>query len=680
MRKHLKRAFILLIIISCIASILIIIGAVTLYKFSKAHINDEVFEAVRSCNKTEFYRFARDDNGELLNSPIPMNYLSGNRTFSSEYVTFERIPKDLINAFIAIEDKRFYKHSGIDYIRSLSAVANYITKGRKSFGGSTITQQLVKNLTGNDKRLIERKLTEAFAAMDIENRYDKTEILEVYLNIINLSRGCRGVGDAARYYFSKEVSELDLCESAAIAAITNNPSKYDPISHPEENKKRRDLILGCMAEMGFISYKEYHEAVNMCICLNPDQESRSVGIDSWYIEAVVEDVISDLADKYGIDKKTAALLFYKGGYKIYTAVDQDVQNCLEAFYNDLDNFPIDANGCAPQSSIIVIDPYSGDVLGIIGSIGEKKGNRLLNYATDSKRPSGSVIKPLSVYAPAFEKGLVEWSTVMDDSPIREGSDSSLPWPSNANKQYLGKVTIDYAVRNSLNTVPVKLLHELGNDVSFDFLHEALQIRSLDRKKDIGDASLALGQHSKGVTLREIVSAYSIFSDGIMKKSRTYYKVTDGNGRVILDNSPVEERVISRENAAILTKLLQNVITDGTASSLVTLNEITEVAGKTGTTQFNFDRYFIGYTPTLLAGVWQGYEMPQSLDFIGFNYSAVIWDQVMGDIYNASNRYKRQRTFEIPDTVQNLSYKYSLDTDQVDHIYYEGWFDIRHKRE
>ena len=231
-------------------------------------------------------------------------------------------------------------------------------------------------------------------------------------------------------------------------------------------------------------------------------------------------------------------------------------------------------------------------------------------------------------------------------------------------------------------MPVKLLRVLGNEVSFKFLHNSLRISSLNQKRDTGDASLALGQHSIGITLRELVSAYSIFTDGIMKKSRTYYKVTDQNGRIILDNSSDEERVISRENAAIMTKLLENVIKDGTASSLITLNEITEVAGKTGTTQFNFDRYFIGYTPTLLAGVWQGYEMPKSLDFIGSNYSALIWDQVMKDIYNISDKYKRKTFFEIPDTVQKLSYQYYLDTVNEDRnpdlIYDEGWFDIRQK--
>ncbi len=680
MRKHLKRAFIVLIILSCLISIVIIIGAVMLYSFSKDNVSDEVIGSLRSDGKITFYRYERNKDGEIVNSPIEFECVSGKRTFSGGYVTFDQIPDDLIKAFVAIEDKRFYSHSGIDYPRSCYAIFNYLTGGKKCFGGSTITQQLVKNLTGDDHVLVKRKLSEAFAAMDLERRYDKTEILETYLNVINLARGCRGIADAAMLYYSKEVSDLNLCESATIAAITNNPARYDPISHPNDNKKRRNLILKCMLDAGYISPEEYYSAIDEELNLNVTEAEKKENVYSWYIDTVIEDVIRDLSEKYHVSLKTASDIFYQGGYKIYTAIDPDVQNSMESFYTDTNNFPTDSNGRHPQSSMIVIDPYSSDVLGVIGSIGQKKGNRLLNFATASKRPSGSAIKPLSVYAPALDKGLIQWSTVIEDSPIREGEGKTAPWPSNANNQYVGRVNIDYAIRNSLNTVAVKTLRQLGNSYSFDFLKNKLLINSLDMKKDMGDASLALGQHSTGITLRELVSAYSILTDGIMKKSRTYYKVTDCNGKIILDNVSSEKRVISEESAAIMTKLLQGVIEDGTASSTISLSDITEVAGKTGTTQFTFDKYFIGYTPTLLAGVWQGFEMPASLDFIGFNYSSVIWNEIIGDIYSSSDRFTRQSRFYVPATVQKLTFNEesglilkSFDRDEVSD---EGWFDIR----
>ena len=679
MKKHIKGLFIFLIIFSFLTSAFIIAGAIMLHRFSNNKVEDELIESIRSDGKTYFYRYDRDESGKLKNDPIQIDCISGSNSLGEGYVTFDMIPDNLSNAFVAIEDKRFYSHYGIDYKRSFLAILNYIIKGKKSFGGSTITQQLVKNITGDDSVLVKRKLSEAFCAMDIERRYDKTEILEAYLNIINLSHGCRGVGDASRLYFSKEVKDLDLCECATIAAITNNPSKYDPISHPTENKKRRNLILKCMYELNYISLNDYNTAINQEINLTTSKKISAQTVNSWYIDSVIEDVIGDLAKKYSISSSTASTIFFKGGYRVYTAMDSMIQNCMESFYTDIKNFPYDSDGTTPQSSMIVIDPHSGDILGVIGAIGKKNGNRLLNFATTSKRPSGSTIKPLSVYAPALDKGLIKWSTIVEDSPIREGNEQSSPWPSNANGKYVGNVNIDYAIKHSLNTVAVKILNELKNDYSMYFLRDKLMITSLDTKLDIGAASLALGQHSRGITLRELVSAYSIFTDGIMKKSRTYYKVTDSTGRVILDNAPVENKIISEESAAIMTKLLQGVISDGTASSLIEF-ESSEVAGKTGTTQFSFDRYFIGFTPTLLAGVWQGFETPKSLDFIGFNYSAIIWDQIIGDIYKTCQYYSTRTKFLIPDTVRKLSYNKlsgNIDTEfsPSDDIE-EGWFDIR----
>jgi membrane peptidoglycan carboxypeptidase len=242
------------------------------------------------------------------------------------------------------------------------------------------------------------------------------------------------------------------------------------------------------------------------------------------------------------------------------------------------------------------------------------------------------------------------------------------------------VNVEYAVKHSLNTVAVKILRQLGNERSYDFLKNGLMINSLDKANDTGDASLALGQHSRGITLRELVAAYSIFSDGIMKKSRTYYKVTDNRGMIILDNQPSEVRVISEENAAIMTKLLQEVINDGTASSLIDFEDLTEAAGKTGTTQHTYDKYFVGFTPTVLAGVWQGFEMPESLDFIGYNYSAVVWNEIIGNICRDHHRYTRQTKFKVPQCVKKLSYNKvtgGINGDiGMNESFDEGWFDIK----
>ena len=682
MKKNLKGIFIFLIITSCFLSVLVIVGAFVLYKFSKEEISDEVIRSVRTSSETQFYRFDRTKSEGIKSEPILMDNVCPGGGSSVCFVTYDKIPSKLINAFIAIEDKRFLEHNGIDYIRSSAAILNYVFRGRECFGGSTISQQVVKNLTGNNSITVKRKLSEAFATLHLESKYDKTEILELYLNIINLANGCFGISDAANLYFSKCVDELDLLESVTIAAITNNPSRYNPIKNPEENKKRRDLILHCMLEQGFISEEEYDNNVSRDVVLALSTSKGST-VSSWYIDTVISDVIGDLSAKYDITPQEASILIYRGGYKIYTAIDIDIQGIVELTFNNLNNFPQDSSGERPEASIIIIDPYSGDVLGIAGGIGVKQGSRLFNYATDSKRPSGSVIKPLSVYAPAIEKGIIEWSTLIEDSPLRAASGNGAPWPQNANRQYVGNVTVDYALSNSLNTVPVKILKELGNEYSFNILKNSLRINSLDTKRDIGDASLALGQHSVGVSLRELVSAYTIFSDGIMKKSRTYYKVTDKDGRVILDNQAIEERVISEESAAIMTKLMQNVITKGTASSLITLSEICEVAGKTGTTQYDFDKYFIGYTPILLAGVWYGFSTPKPLDYLGCNYSALLWNSIMTDIYDAKFQDQEIHSFKIPNSVHRLTFdaKTGLPCSESEHTdtIGEGWYNVKRSK-
>lgn len=677
MRKYGKFLLISLIVFFAITSLSIICGAVILYKYSECRVDEDLISLVNKSGQTEFYRRGGTDGGEC----ILIEDAKLNPSVKYEYVSYSDIPEDLLNAFIAIEDKRFADHNGVDILRSSKAVFNYLIHGQKSFGGSTITQQLVKNLTGNDQHLIKRKLTEAFCAINLEKEYDKSEIIEMYLNIINLSNGCRGIGAAARFYFSKDIDKLDLCESAAIAAITNNPAKYDPIRHPEDNQRRRNAVLSCMLEQGYIGEDEFSDAINKELILNTEIINPS-HVNSWYIDAVISDVISDFSSRYGISKNTASILLYKGGYRIYTLMDNDIQSTLDSYFSDVSNFPEDSEGNTPQASMIVIDPYTGDVLGIAGAVGEKKGNRLLNFATDSKRPSGSAIKPLSVYAPAIDSGIVNWSSIFPDSPIREGNSGSSPWPSNANGRYSGDVTVEYALKNSLNTVAVRILHEVGNRYAFDFLKDKLKMNSLSEKKDIGDASLALGQHSVGVTLRELVSAYSIFEEGIMSKSRTYSKVTDESGRVILDNENKHTSVISSDSAFIMTKLMQGVIEEGTAAGLITLNDHCEVAGKTGTTQNCCDRYFVGYTPTLLAGVWQGHEMPRPLDYIGANYSAVIWDEVMSQIYLKS-KYSSKKEFDKPYGVQSLSYDTKTGLPPSDYSYSEilqGWYSVGNKEQ
>jgi penicillin-binding protein 1A len=351
---------------------------------------------------------------------------------------------------------------------------------------------------------------------------------------------------------------------------------------------------------------------------------------------VVSDVISDLTRTYGYSRAEASHLLYHGGLRIYTLIDPDLQAIVEDYYINASNFPRLENGKAPQSAIVVLDPASGNLLAVAGAIGEKKGDRVYNFATDAKRPPGSVLKPLSVYAPALQDGLIGYASVYDDVPVRFPTDSkgnTSMWPHNASGIYRGLSTVNDAVSRSLNTVSVRILQKIGIDRSFRFLKEQLGITSLEDGKgngitDRGEAALALGQLSYGASLREITAAYTAFSNGgVYRNARTYLRVTDSTGRILLENEAISRPVLSAENAAIMTKMLENVVKNGTARTL-TLSDRVAVAGKTGTTQYSFDRWFVGYTPSLLAGVWYGYEYPESLSGIDGNPALSIFDRVM----------------------------------------------------
>ncbi len=684
MKRFLKVLLIVITVASLVSTTVISIGAVYLSRYSGSRVNEELLKNDPYSGKTEFYYFDFDETNGKCAVPRKIEGAYLDNGIKYKYTSFGELPDNLINAFIAIEDKRFYEHRGIDILRSGKAVVSYVW-GDGGFGGSTITQQLVKNITGRNEITVDRKLSEAFSALRLEQDLDKSEILEQYLNVINLSEGCRGVGAAAELFYSKQVKDLTLSESATIAAITNNPSLYNPIKHPENNIKRRNIVLECMYEQNYITKDEYEDAVSQPITLDlsVDADRR---INSWYIDMVTEDVINDLCAKFGLTTSSASLMLYRGGFKIYTAMDAEIQKTVEGYYSDEYNFPIDDQGNMAQSAMIVIDPYTGDILGVAGAIGEKKGNRLQSFATNTKRPPGSTIKPLSVYAPAIDKGLISWSSQIDDSPVVAETDKSRAWPQNVDRKYVGPVDVKYAIEHSLNTVAVKVLDLVGAEKSMDFLKNKLLLSSLDEKHDIGPASLALGQPSNGVTLRELTAAYSIFQEGIMSKPRSYYKVTDAAGRIILDNTPKQEAVISRESAAIMTKLLQTVVDSGTASGKITLDNRIEVAGKSGTSGNSCDRFFIGYTPEILAGVWFGYEYPKTLEGFGGNLSVYIWDDVVSEIYGNSKRYGKS-SFTVPDTVQKLTYKKpntvqnNGDGGLTEYTFDDGWFNIKfHKDE
>lgn len=662
-RSILKAILIILIIMTVVISVVGLVFAIYVEKNIEKSIDETLFGSVGSDGVTKLYYYDFEDRENRVGEAHELVEQEIYGGYNCMYTELGEIPDNLKNAFVSIEDKRFYSHSGVDFKRTASAALNYFLKFDSSYGGSTITQQLIKNVTQKDEYSFKRKIQEIFWALDLETKMSKDEILELYLNIINLSEGCYGVGAASSFYFSKDVSELTLNECACIAAITNSPSYYDPLLNPDNNTYRRKLILNEMYSQGYITHDELNAALNEEIALNiANEERKTTSVNSWYTDMVIEDVINDLMKEKGYSRQIANLMIYTGGLKIYTAIDPDVQNTVEEYYSKTSNFYGAMEGEKPQSSLIVIDRRTGDILGVAGAVGEKSANRIQNYATQTLRPAGSAIKPLSVYAPALDKGIITWSSVYDDVPVSfgsyniEGGIKPIPWPSNSNGNYRGLSNVNYAIEHSLNTVVVRALDDLGIDNSFDFLYNDLEMKSLIAAgrlsngtpitdKDI--AALALGQFNYGVTVRELTAAYSaLANEGVYNKPRSYICVKDSKGNDILKNEYEGKSVITRESADIMTKMLQNVVKSGTASS-VTLDEYIDCAGKTGTTQNNFDKWFIGYTPEYICGVWFGYDYPKEIKDTVANRSVKIWNDVMTKLHSEyiSSEGKSKLRFE-----------------------------------
>ncbi|MBQ8310774.1 MAG: transglycosylase domain-containing protein [Clostridia bacterium] len=627
----------------------LVLGTALYIDTSFAHtVDEELFDVGRVPVSPKFYAYRFTDRTARLGEAVDVT----DRVYAQRqnaYVPYDEIPQAMIDAFVAIEDKRFFTHEGVDWYRTLAAGANYLLGFSDTFGASTVTQQLVKNMTGESEVTPRRKLQEILYALDLERRLSKEQIMELYLNVIHFSDNCNGIVAAAEHYFSKDVRELTAAECASIAAITNSPSYYNPIRHPENNLARRNLILSEMRNDGFLSEETYRKEVSSPLSLEVDSTANTEGINPWYTDMVIEDVICDLMKEYGMSRPSASHLLYTGGLHVEMAMDEEIQSIVEEYYRTAVVLPRNREGESAQSALIVIDSRTGDILGVAGAVGAKNGNHVQNFATQTLRPPGSTIKPISVYAPALEEGLITWSSVFDDVPTDFHYEGHLVWPQNATRVYRGLTNIPYAVAHSTNTVAVRVLRRVGLNCSFAYAKGRFRLTSL-AQTDCADAALALGQTGRGVTLREMTAAYTPFADaGVYHPYRSYYRVTDAEGNLLLSRTDEGEEVISRETAAIMTKLLQGVIADGT-SRTITLQRVCECAGKTGTTSNDYDRWFIGYTPEIVCGVWCGYAYPEPLT--DRHVSTNIWNNVMRRIVS---RTGGKTEFTVPSTVIRASF-------------------------
>lgn len=548
------------------------------------------------------------------------------------WIDGDQIPQHMKDALVAIEDKRFYTHKGVDWFRTAHAALNMFTGG-STFGGSTITQQLIKNLTQQDDITVQRKLLEIFQALDLEKNYDKDEILEYYLNAVYFGEGCYGVQTAAQTYFGKDAKDLSVAEAASIVGITNLPTYYDPFYSVENNKERQENVLREMYKQGYLKKAEYEEAKNEELDFVRGENSPSTSnVYSYYEEVVLSDVIGDLAEAKGISRNAASQLVHNAGYEIYACIDKDIQAKVDAIYTDPEQLPktYGSTKSQLQSAIVIIDQATGEIKALRGGTGDKTINYGLNRATGTTRPPGSSIKPIAVYGPAVEYGLISPSTLVLDKDEKHVQLTHTSWyPKNSPNSYDGIITITTALQKSKNTVAAQIVDKLTPSASLEFLRSRLGVTSLI-DSDADYAAMALGEPHYGITVREMAQAYTaLANDGVFTYSRTYTMVKDRSGKIILDNQPQTIQAFSQNTARAMTYMLNNAATYGTGHESRLSNM--PVAGKTGTTSANRDRWFCGYTPYYTCAVWTGYDTPETMAFYG-NPATQIWQKVMSAVH------------------------------------------------
>lgn len=561
--------------------------------------------------------FANDADGN------PVQYAQVHGEENRLWADFADIPQDMKDAFVAIEDERFYKHSGFDLPRTIKATLNYIFNRDSSYGGSTINQQLVKNLTGEGQKSVERKITEIIRAIHMNNHLSKDQILELYMNTIYLSQGCNGVKTAATKYFGKDVSELTLAECASIAGITQYPTRFDPILNPENNKQKQELVLKKMLELEMISEEEYNEAVNEKLNIQNNEVSVNSS-QSTFTDYIMEQVIQDLQKELGINESVATSMVYSGGLQIYSTIDQKVQDSIEEVYSNPKKFLPSYNSADPiQSAIVVINPKTGAIVGMRGELGEKKEAFTLNR-TQTPRQPGSSIKPLAVYAPGMEYKKFSAGTIFVDEPYTVPGGHTF---TNASGNYRGPVTVRTAIAASLNPIAVKALERVGIENSYAFMTQNLHFTTLS-PADKALSPLACGGLTNGVTVLEMTAGYTTFANsGIYVTPYCYTKITDMNGKTILENHKESNVAMSETTAYSMLQCLQSVVQGGTGSGAA-FSWSYYIGGKTGSTDDYQDRWFMGITPYYVGGVWFGYDYPKPISGYGGNPAVTLWKEVM----------------------------------------------------
>lgn len=625
--------------------------------------------------------------------------------------TYEEIPKALIHAAVAIEDKRFYEHQGVDWITTIKAFANMFF-GSDTVGGSSITQQLIKNKTQKDSVTVQRKVQEFFSATLVEKNNDKKVIIEEYLNSIYMGQGCRGVKSAAESYFGKELQMLTIAECASLISITNNPSLFDPygteefmykgelMNGRERNRNRQLLVLGEMLSQGYITKEEHDEAVaqelvlknhideqdEWVICENAEcgyQGIRSTftaddvlkcpkcgtqpeiivdasqEVYSYFVDALVTEVAKAMAEKDGITEWNKSIRddymdrISRGGYSIYATIDTKVQEKVDMIYKDLEKVPDTYSAQQLQSAIVIIDNRTGDIVALSGGVGNDKVHFGFNRATQAELQTGSTIKPLTIYAPGFEQGTISPATVIKDLPMNYSSGA---WPRNDNREYSYTRTVFGGIVASVNAVAANTLQKIGANYGYDFAKESFGLSLVEQ--DLQFSSLALGAQERGISVREMTCAFATFANGgVYRTGRLYTKVYDRKGNLVLDNPQEEREILSEKSINYINYCLQKAVESGTGSGADFYD--VDIAGKTGSTSSFRDRWFCGFTGHYTASVWCGYDTPETIHSVsGGNVAARMWKYVMEPVHEGLENIK------LYDSREMVSVSVCLDTGKL----------------
>ncbi len=602
-------------------------------------LRDEAKEAVAASTKEDFLGSSMstiyDANGEVL------TVLKNERNM--QYLPLSDIPQTVQDAFVSIEDKRFYEHNGVDFAAMVRAAVSLVRKNEITQGASTITQQLSRNIFLTHEVSWQRKIKEIFIARELEKQYSKEEILEFYINNIFYGNQCYGIEAASRKYYGKSISECSISETAFLCAIPNNPSHYDPLKNKNNTLARRDAILEAMYGNEKISKEEYEAALAEEIAV--DSHEMPVYQTSWEISYAIHCVTEELMEKDGFDfryefgsdaekasyqeqydaayaEKRSTLFTH--GYQIHTSLSPAKQTLLQETVDEaLEEFITkNANGSyALQAASACIDNETGMVVAIVGGRTQEDISYDYNRAFLSHRQPGSTMKPLIVYAPALENGYAP-DTWVEDVKLEEG-------PKNAGDSYLGRITLRTAVEKSKNVVAWTLFEELTPQKGLSYL---LDMNFTAIVQEDYTLSTALGGMKNGASALEMASGYAtLANEGKFRKPTCIVRVADSAGNTVAEPDRSEKEIYTQKAAHDMTDILKGVLTRGTAAGKLITGQ--PAAGKTGTTDDNKDGWFIGYSPYYTTSVWVGYDTPRSMESLtGSSYPARIWHDYMEAIH------------------------------------------------